>query len=118
MLNRLGRTLGHFMLLALLAWVMPLLVQSCAEAGEEIPGEVPSPLPAILCASAGCVQETAPLPAVQGRSVQRRAVLPMRLEAELDERCAARKDGNGWIITGRSWPKCVYAVCPPEGVPG
>ena len=27
-------------------------------------------------------------------------------------------DGNGWIITGRTWPRTVYAVCPPEGMPG
>lgn len=118
MLNRLGKTLGLFMLLALLVWVMPSLVQSGAEAGEPPACEAPLPLHALLCPAAGDAQETAPLPAQQSRSVQRRAALPLQMEAELDERCAARKDGNGWIITGRTWPRCVYAVCPPEGVPG
>ncbi len=117
-MKRLWQLLGLFGLAALLFLVMPSLVQHHAEEQPGGAAELPLPAGMRLCAVETAPQETVPLPEMQRQGVRRSAQLPLRMEAGLDEGSQAALDGNGWPITGRTWPRCVYAVCPPEGVPG
>lgn len=117
-MKRLWQLLGLFGLAALLILLIPSLVQDHV---SEQPGgvaELPMPTGVRLCAVETAPQETVPLPQMQRQGIRRGAQLPLRMEAGLDEGSLAVLDGNGWPITGRTWPRCVYAVCPPESVPG
>lgn len=114
-MRQLLRALGLAGLFALLFWMLPSLVWQDAQGAVLDDSLLAS---AALCRMQAVPQERVPVSTVQRCNPQDRASLPLKKEAALDEGCLAQLDGNGWLITGRSWPKCVYAVCPPEGVPG
>ena len=75
------------------------------------PAPVPAGIPAALCG-------TPEAPAPDSYASQPR---PPRQESSLLPEgtgaapAPAEADGNGWIITGRSWARAVYHACPPEG---
>lgn len=100
---------------ALLLWLAPALVL-----GGEGTREAPPPEEV---AHGMLLLQPADMPqreAAQSPEAERRIRVALRTapcEARCAEDCVPR-DGNGWLITGRTWPRTVYAVCPPEGVFG
>ena len=109
------KALAFFSLAVLACCMLSLLVT-----GDELPMPAPDeplPPPAVLTVQCALPSDPAALPDAAPRDHQR-ALLPVRISAAPPAHVAAVCDGNGWLITGRTWFKTVYAVCPPEGVPG
>lgn len=100
---------------ALLLWLAPALVQGGTGAQEAPPPEEAAHCMLLLQPADVPQREAAQSPEAERRV--RVAVRTAPCEAQRAVEYVPR-DGNGWLITGRTWPRTVYAVCPPEGVFG
>ncbi len=105
-----------FFSLAVLACCMLSLLVTGGEPPLPDTDDAPPPL-AVLTAQCALPSEPAALPVAVPRYDQR-ALLPVCISEGTPTCPEAICDGNGWLITGKTWSKTVYAVCPPEGVPG
>ena len=61
-------------------------------------------------------QESQTVPSAQEQRQARGEALRSETEMPIAPVCC--RDRNGMPLTGRTWQKTVYLVCPPEGVPG
>ena len=113
-MKRIGQTLLGLMFAALLMMAVPALVRGPESETAAMPVET-LPTPVLMQAAAVPADNVLPLLMQQQ---EKHAAAP-RIETD-DECmiCAVVVDGNGWPVTGRTWTKTVYAVCPPEGMPG
>ncbi len=102
--------------LAMLACCMLSLLVTSGEPPMLPPDDAPPPV-AVLTVQYALPSDPAALPDTAPRYEQR-ALLPVCVSASPSAHRTAVCDGNGWLITGKTWSKTVYAVCPPEGVPG
>lgn len=101
---------------AMLACCMLSLLVTDGEPPMPAP-DIPTPPLAVLTVHCALPSDPAALPDAVPRDNQR-ALLPVCISAAPPVHLEAVCDGNGWLITGKTWFKTVYAVCPPEGVPG
>ena len=113
-MKRIGQMLLVMMFAALLVMAVPTLVQGPESGTAAMPDET-LPTPVLMRAEAVAADNVIPLPEKQQ---EKHDAAPCTETDDACMVCAVVVDGNGWPVTGRTWTKTVYAVCPPEGMPG
>ena len=111
-MKHLVRMLTVICLAALIGWLGPALVRNPDAAA---PQQDEMPVLALWQPAAMPQNEAVPMPEPAKQIKVAAVIVPQQACAAVS---CAQCDGNGWPITGRTWPRTVYAVCPPEGMPG
>lgn len=106
-----------FLLCAMFLLAFFLMGRGLISGPQNPDGERPEVLGERIYFSARTVtQEEESVPSARVSRVHRSEALRAEETAPVSPVCVC--DQNGIPLTGRTWQKTVYLVCPPEGVPG